>query len=355
MQSDAEFTPELVRTAQDKGFDGIIATIHGSPGTLAALVETPLPVVIKNVRRPAFAKRRAPTAFIYNDNKAIGRLAAATLLKNGRYASFAYIPEVDADWCRDRGKAFAARLAESGARCRFFSSQSSPAAPGGDLAALAKFIAALPKPAAVYAATDQCATNVLAAAEAADVAIPSQMALLGTDNDEFLVCHCSPSISSIRPRHEEMGFIAAKELTKIMRRRRAGAKPVKIYAPPLGVVERESTRPVAPAAALIARIKAYLANHACERIGVMDIVKHLGCSRSLAEKRFRQMTGKSLREAIEEKRLAKARRLLADTSLPVKEIAARCGFSGQNRFSHLFKDRLGEAPAIWRLSRAKNA
>ena len=42
VQSDAEFTPELVRTAKDRGFDGIIATIPGSVDTLAALVETPL-------------------------------------------------------------------------------------------------------------------------------------------------------------------------------------------------------------------------------------------------------------------------------------------------------------------------
>lgn len=48
----------VLRTAKDKGFDGIIATIPGSEETLAALVETPLPVVVKNVRSPAFAARR---------------------------------------------------------------------------------------------------------------------------------------------------------------------------------------------------------------------------------------------------------------------------------------------------------
>ena len=167
VQSDAEFTPELVQTAKDRGFDGIIATIPGSEETLAALVETPLPVVVKNVRSPAFAARRGPTAFIYNDNDAIGRLAAATLLKNGRYASFAYVPEFDTDWCRDRGRGFEARLAEGGEECHLFTSTSSPAAPGSDIDGIAAFLAALPKPVAVYAATDQCATNVLAAAEAA--------------------------------------------------------------------------------------------------------------------------------------------------------------------------------------------
>ena len=349
VQSAAEFTPELVRTAKDKGIDGIIATIPGSEETLAALVETPLPVIVKNARSPAFAARRGPTAFIYNDNDAIGRLAAATLLKNGRSASFAYVPEFDADWCRDRGKGFAARLAESGEECRIFNSESSPAAPCEDADGLAAFLAALPKPAAVYAATDLCATKVLAAAEAAKVSVPGQMALLGTDNDEFLVRHSSTPISSIKMGHVKMGYLAAKELARFMRGRRAAARPVQIYIPPISVVERASTKPVPPATALVARAKAYIADHACERIDVMDVVGHIGVSRSLIEKRFRQMEGTTLRLAIEERRLAEARRLLEKTTLPIKEIASRCGFSGQNRLSHVFKTRFGLAPEHWRM------
>ena len=349
VQSDAEFTPELVRTAKDKGFDGIIATIPGSEATTAALVETPLPVIVKNVRIPAFAARRGPAAFIYNDNDAIGRLAAATLLKNGRYASFAYVPEFDTDWCRDRGKGFAARLAESGEKCRVFRSESSPAAPGKDAEGLSAFLAALPKPAAVYAATDQCATNVLAAAEVANVSVPGQMALLGTDNDEFLVRHSSTPISSIKMDHVKMGYLAAKELAKLMRGHRATTKPVQIYIPPISVIARASTRPVQPATALVARAKAYIAEHAHERIDVMDVVGHLGVSRSLIEKRFRQFEGKSIRQAMEERRLAEAKRLLEKTALQIKEIAARCGFSGQNRLSHVFKARFGLAPEHWRM------
>ena len=348
VQSDAEFTPELVRTAKDRGFDGIIATIPGSEETLAALVETPLPVVVKNVRSPAFTARRGPTAFIYNDNDAIGRLAAAPLLKNGRYASFAYVPEFDTDWCRDRGKGFAARLAESGEECRIFNSETSPAAPCEDADGLAAFLAALPKPAAVYAATDQCATNVLAAAEAAKVSIPGQMALLGTDNDEFLVRHSSTPISSIKLGHVKMGYMAAKTLATFMRGRRSPAKPVQIYIPPVSVVERASTRPVPPATVLVARAKTYIADHAHERIDVMDVVGHLGVSRSLIEKRFRQLEGKSIHQVMEEKRLAEARRLVEKTALPIKEIAARCGFSGKNRLSNVFKARFGLAPGHWR-------
>ena len=123
---------------------------------------------------------------------------------------------------------------------------------------------------------------------------------------------------------------------------------MQIHIPPVSVVERASTKPVPPATTLVAQTKAYIADHACERIDVMDVVRHLGVSRSLIEKRFRQMEGTSLRRAIEERRLAEAKRLLEKTSLPVREIAARCGFSGQNRLSHVFKTRFGLAPEHWR-------
>ena len=348
MQYNEEFSPEVVRSAKDKGFDGIIATIPGSDATIAALAETPLPVVLVNVHGPAIAKRSGPTSVIRNDNVAIGRIAAATFLKNGHYASFAYVPKLNEDWCHERGESFGARLAENGQACRFFASSTHPDAPFEDRVGLATFLAALPKPTAVYASSDECAIKVLAAANDASIKVPEQMALMGTDNDEVLVRHSTPPISSILPGHVRMGHRAASELAKLLKSRRAPETPKPIYIPPVSVIERASTKPVLPAATLVARTKAYIAEHGCERIEVADVSGHLGISRRLAELRFRQMEGKSIRRAIEDHRMEEAKRLLAKTRLSVTAIAERIGFSGQNRLSHVFKDRIGLAPEIWR-------
>ena len=72
---------------------------------------------------------------------------------------------------------------------------------------------------------------------------------------------------------------------------------------------------------------------------------------ALAELRFRQMEGVSLRRAIEKHRLEEAKRLLSRTGLSVTAIAERVGFSGQNRLSHVFKTHFGVAPELWRTSR----
>lgn len=349
VQYDSDFTADAVRRAPDEGFDGIVVTSPGAKGYIDALAETPLPVVLVSVHASKVESRRPPTVFIGNDNCALGHLAATLFLKNGNYAAYAYVPKTDEDWCAERGESFVAALAQSGRECSSFASKANPEAPVEDADGLVRFLSGLAKPAAVYAASDECALKVLAAAHAAGIKMPEQMALIGTDNDEFLVRHSNPPITSILPGHFKMGLRAMTEMKKLLSGRRGSRKP--IYIPPVSIIERTSTKPALPAAALVKRAKAYIASHGCERIEVADIVGHLGVSRRLAELRFRQMEGVSLRRAIEKHRLEEAKRLLSRTGLSVTAIAERVGFSGQNRLSHVFKARFGVAPELWRTSR----
>ena len=311
-------------------------------------MRTPLPVVFVNMGRSVLAKRSAPSAFIFNDNAAIGRLAAATFLKNGLFASIAFVPWTCSDWNVARGAAFREALERAGMTCVKFQSEACPDTPCMDHDGLVAFLSSLLKPTAVYAANDECAIHVLAAATAAGIRVPEQMALLGTDNDEFLVRHSIPPISSIQPGSVKSGFRAAKEMDALLRGCPGPKNP--IYIPPVNVIERTSTTPVLPVTTLIRRAKAFIEAHACERIGVADIVRHLGVSRRLAELRFRQIEGTTLRRALEARRIEEAKRLLRKKKLSVTEVARRCGFPGQNRLCHVFTERVGTSPSHYRLS-----
>lgn len=78
------------------------------------------------------------------------------------------------------------------------------------------------------------------------------------------------------------------------------------------------------------------------------MIVHLGCSRNLADLRYKAAEGMTIHAAIEKTRLDEVSRLLRTTRRPLKAIAAQCGFSSACRLSHLFRERFGVSPRDWR-------
>ena len=63
---------------------------------------------------------------------------------------------------------------------------------------------------------------------------------------------------------------------------------------------------------------------------------------------FRQTTGQTISDYVRETRLLKAKSLLAETALPLKEIAYRLGFSSPSSFSIAFSKATGLTPKTFR-------
>lgn len=133
-----------------------------------------------------------------------------------------------------------------------------------------------------------------------------------------------------------------------MMRTPSAASPKPVFMPVGEVVERESTAPTPPAAHLVARALAYIHTHAAECISVSDVVRHLGISRRLADRRFGAATGTSLRRAIEDRRLALVKERLASTHLPINKISRLCGYANIQRLKYVFKTRFGMSMSTWR-------
>ncbi len=346
-----DFTAELISSAADKGFAGIIATFPSSDDALEALAATPLPVVLVNLVSPILSKRTGPTAYIHNDNETIGRKAASVFLKNGNYASFACVSKSKDSWYLERCNGFTKALEANGKTCTRFTPQTSTEDTDKKDASLESFIRDLPKPTGVYAASDEYAVKVLNTASALHMKVPEQIAIIGTDNDMFLVCHANPPISSIIPGHAMMGTRAALEIKKLIEGEKSPDE--NIFIAPVGIAERTSSKSTLPATTMVRNIKKFIENNKTNHYGIADIVQYLGVSRRLAELRFQQLEGKTIHQAIESARLNEAKRLLRKTSYSISEIAKRSGFSGQNRFSHLFKERFGMSPKRWRCESAQ--
>lgn len=78
----------------------------------------------------------------------------------------------------------------------------------------------------------------------------------------------------------------------------------------------------------------------------------LGCSLATLRRRFKQETGQSLHEYVIVQRIARARKLLLETDLPLREIAQRLGYDSEFFFARQFKQIAQVTPGEYRRSRA---
>ena len=347
-------TPEMVRQFEREDVDGIIASELGIAGAPDLLAKSKIPLVVVGPREKAIEKRTDAIAFVRNDEREIGRAAARHFLGLGQFRTFAFVPaRGDYFWSKERAIGFRDHLMENGFKCHYFN----PVAPSGsamDRAALERWLKDLPKPVAIMAAWDYRATQVMDALNNLKIAIPAEAAILGVDNDELLCDFTNPPLTSILPDHEHAGYRSAEELNRLMNARGKPCKgdPRVVFCHLKGIVQRESTKAISPAAHLVERTLAYIEKNAVTGISVRDVVTHLGCSRRLADMRFRQLQHQSILEALHDRRLAEVCTKLKKTKLPLATISRQCGFENPKRLMRLFKERFGMTMRDWRKENA---
>ena len=326
------------------GLDGLILTQPTADDFNEVLVASDVPAVLVGVSDPVLAQRAPNTILIQSDNNGIGRLGANYLSSLGKFNSFGFVgTAIGCDWSAERETAFCQGIAEHGAKATAYRTEDAPGS-DKDLFELSAWLISLSKPAAVMAACDWRAAQVLAACEMAKIKIPAQIALIGVDNDEFVCLHAFPPLSSIVPGHEEMGRLAAQTLDHLIQPqnvRKAKSKEVRLVPSRLHVIERESSRVLPPATRLVERAKQFIRENACSGIKVKDVVAHVRVSRRLLELRLREANGETIQGLIEKARLTLLKRLLTTTSRPIASLAKEAGFSNVNALAHLFKKRTG--------------
>lgn len=97
----------------------------------------------------------------------------------------------------------------------------------------------------------------------------------------------------------------------------------------------------------------YLKNNFKENISIDDVCGYVGFSKYYFCRCFRQVTGRSVMEYVQDLRCAHAQKLLETGNCTVSECAAQCGFSDVSYFTKVFKRQTGRLPS--QAKRAKNA
>ncbi|PXX99693.1 helix-turn-helix transcriptional regulator [Halomonas sp. LBP4] len=81
------------------------------------------------------------------------------------------------------------------------------------------------------------------------------------------------------------------------------------------------------------------------RLSVGDLAREACLSEAHFRHCFRQQTGLSPWQYVRRKRLASARRLLAESRLPLSEVAALTGFANQSALSNACREAFGQSPS----------
>jgi LacI family transcriptional regulator len=319
--------------------DGIIARVVDAKSA-KLLRDTGVPVV--NVKASADTCLEPP--LVANDQPAIGRLAAEHLLERG-FRRFAFVGATGYSWSDGRLEGFQSAIEQAGCPCEQLPKSSQmlrryrDGLVGEEIQKVAAWLGQLPKPLGVLAADDFLGLELLNACRSSQIAVPEEVAVVGVDN-ETAICEFSyPPLTSIVPDNVRLGREAAALLDHLMRGKSLPKRQLKI--PPKGIVVRQSTDVIAIDDPVVAEAMSYIRETACLGIQVNDVVRQAGVSPATLQRRFHQWMDCSVYDAILNTRLARAKRLLTDTELPLKAIAARCGFKHVEHLCAIFKQKVG--------------
>jgi AraC family transcriptional regulator len=88
----------------------------------------------------------------------------------------------------------------------------------------------------------------------------------------------------------------------------------------------------------------YIHAHLGEDLTLEAVARQVGYSPYHFARLFRRATGESLHQLVLRERIARARRLLTETDLPLARVAGECGFAHQSHLTRVFRQELGHTP-----------
>ncbi|ASA23952.1 helix-turn-helix domain-containing protein [Paenibacillus donghaensis] len=103
------------------------------------------------------------------------------------------------------------------------------------------------------------------------------------------------------------------------------------------------------------RIIHYLKEHYREEIVFEDMAKEIGISYSYMRKIVYEQTGNSMIDFVNQLRIEKAKELLLDTELTIKQIAAEVGYYNVQSFNRFFRKYEGMPPSSYKSAKSKSS
>lgn len=323
--------------------DGIVVDAAAGNIVLPVEILSRYPTVYLDCN-PSLAESGRVSAVV-QDTLSIARAASAELLKhNPRTIAYVGWPERQF-WSVRREEVFAACIKKKGhdiQRLRLYDSWSHRTV----ITQLVSWLPTLHRPIGIFTATDAMSESVLDAALQLGLSVPDDILIIGVDNDEFICENARPTLSSIAPGFERAGRQAIAILSRLMRSKTAS--PIVEKFKGASTVTRSSTRRNIQKDKTVTAALDFIRAHATDGISAAEVLKLFTCSRCLAERRFKSVTGHSILDEIHSVQIESAKRLIVKPFQKLDAIPQLCGHSSTAFFQRLFKRETGLTMSEWR-------
>jgi transcriptional regulator GlxA family with amidase domain len=183
------------------------------------------------------------------------------------------------------------------------------------------------------------------AARSLDLRIPVDVAVLAAEDTRMICENTWPGISGVDLGLKRLGT----RLAGLLQRRLEGeTSDVHVQLDPAGVVARPSTEFAAADDDVLAAALAYLHETPLDEACLEEMYRRVPASARTIQRRFAQRLGCSPADHLQRMRLGQAQHLLRATSLPLVDIAVRCGYEFVSNFCRSFKSATGRTPTQYR-------
>ena len=294
---------------------------------------------------PQLSDGNAP--IVQMDNWACVELAINELLMaKPRHLAYVPHPPGESSWSGQRQRAFEGITKQQHISTSIFSCSPKKSLKIKTIHALKSFLGNLPKPCGILAANDSVAAMVAVACAMKGIGVPTEVSIIGIDDNLDICCNVTPEISSVRPDFTKGAYLAMELLDQAIRHpKRRGQH---ITYPPEGITRRTSTILVSRKDSEVNSALKLIYEQANTGLNAEDVLEQFSCSRRLAYSRFQNVTGKTILQAIHAVRLEKAKAMLSNPRQPLDVIANLCGYSTVNAFRKFFTKATHCAPNTWR-------
>ena len=296
-------------------------------------------------------KWRKPYAIMTTDERKLATEAAALFRRKG-LSHFAFVGSPREErWSAARRRFFRAAVKDMGFTLNVFAPKPGVESWRDRETEMADWLKSLPKPCGVWAAFDLRAKHVLDVCRLAGLNVPSQIQVLGVDNETYICEQTVPSLSSLMPDFENGGFMAAEFLDSILHGMTNSSQTGKIktlHFTFMGAVERLSTADMNGVARRVTAAREFIRQHATNGIDVPHVAASLGVSVRLLQRDYRTVTGRTVLEDIQDKKLERVKEILRKTTMPINAIGQFCDFKSPAHLKTLFKKHFGQTMSAYR-------